>query len=526
MTDSAELLYTELVTAFQRSHWREAQELVAKLLPLAPQHAGVYGIAGVVSLELRQTSTAVQMLHEATQLDPARADFAALYAKALSLDRQSGAALLEADRALALAPEDPRALDAIGVIYAQNHAHARAVASFRRAVTLAPTLISCRFNLATSLVAMGDIDAAERELEACIAQDPAVWRAHLSLTQLRRQTPANQHLERLQSLLSRHKDNTAAQTYLNMALAKEYEDLAEYSRAFEHLVRGKAAVQNTRHYSIRRDEALFSALTLAFPATQAVSAGDPTDEPIFVMGMPRSGTTLVERILSSHPDVYAAGELLNFAVTLQGTSNSQVPFLFDPAIGTRTRNIDWEQLGAAYVASTRPATGHTPRFIDKLPHNFLYAGYIANALPNARIICLRRDPLDTCLSNFRQLFERDSAHFDYSFDLLDTGRYYALFDRLMAHWQRVFPGRILEVHYETVVESPEASVRQLLDFCDLPNHNACLHFEDNPAPIATYSAVQARAPLYRSAIGRWHRYETQLTELRELLRQAGIETST
>ncbi|MEO7198993.1 MAG: sulfotransferase, partial [Dokdonella sp.] len=183
---------------------------------------------------------------------------------------------------------------------------------------------------------------------------------------------------------------------------------------------------------------------------------------------------------------------------------------------------DWRKLGETYLTSTRPGTGKKPRFIDKLPHNFLYAGYIAKALPKAKIICLRRNPMDTCLSNFRQLFAPKTPFFDYSFDLLDTGRYYVLFDRLMAHWQRVLPGRILELDYEELVDSQETCSRRLLQHCELPWHDACLQFERNPSPVATASAVQVRAPIYRSSMQRWRHYEAQLTDLRALLRNAGI----
>ncbi|HTD29549.1 MAG TPA: sulfotransferase, partial [Xanthomonadaceae bacterium] len=164
-----------------------------------------------------------------------------------------------------------------------------------------------------------------------------------------------------------------------------------------------------------------------------------------------------------------------------------------------------------------------PRFIDKLPHNFLYLGFITNALPNAKIICLRRNPLDTCLSNFREVFTPGSEFHNYSLDLLDTGRYYVLFDRLMAHWKRVFPGRILELQYETLVDTQEASTRQLLMHCELPWNNACLRFDRNEAPATTASSVQVRAPIHRDAIGRWKKYEAQLTALRDLLTGAGID---
>ena len=309
---------------------------------------------------------------------------------------------------------------------------------------------------------------------------------------------------------------------LHLALAKEYEDLADYPKAFEHLVAGKAAAMVDRDEASRRDEALFDAIIRASPKPQPASVGFATEEPIFVIGMPRSGTTLVERIISSHPDVHAAGELQNFAFALKRASGSRTPYLIDVDTVTRAQDLDWRQLGEDYLTSTRPDTGRTPRFIDKLPHNFLYVGAIANALPNAKILCLRRDPMDTCLSNFRQLFALGSPFHAYSFDLLNTARHYVLFDRLMAHWKHEFPGRILEVNYETLVETQEASSRQLLASCGLPWNDACLNFENNQAPASTASAAQVREPIYRNAVKRWKQYETQLAGLRELLSEAGI----
>ena len=159
----------------------------------------------------------------------------------------------------------------------------------------------------------------------------------------------------------------------------------------------------------------------------------------------------------------------------------------------------------------------TPRFVDKLPHNFLYLGFIARALPNARIVCLRRERLDTCVANFRQLLALDSPFFDYSFDLLDIGRYVLQFERVMAHWREVLPGRILELQYEDLVGDQAGTTRRLLEHCGLPWDDACLAFEHNPAAVATASAVQVREPLHRNSIGRWRRYAPQLAGLRALL---------
>jgi len=520
-----EQLYAQLVAAFREGRWSDADHLARQLLPLAPRHAGVYGIAGIVRLELRDPAGAAELLGHATTLDPTRADFATLHAKALMEDRRTGEALRAADRALLLAPGDAGALDTLGVLYARGEQPARAVETFRAAVAAAPGHAPFRLNLATALTTIGDFDGAERELDACLERDVRQWPAHLALAQLRTQTSASNHVARLLSLLAHHGDDESATVPLNMALAKEYDDLGEYPRAFEHLSRGKAARRRQRPYRMERDRAMFDALRQAFPEPVSSVHGDMSEEPIFIVGMPRTGTTLVERVLSRHPDVHAAGELQNFAVALQQASRNPTPMLLSPDLPARAQRIEWAALGAAYLASTRPGTGHTARFIDKLPHNFLYAGFIARALPRAKIICLRRDPLDTCLSNFRQLFDNGSIHFDYSCDLLDTGRYYLLFDQLMRHWERVLPGRVLTMNYETLIDTPEVATRILLGFCGLPWHEGCLRVEDNPAPIATFSATQARAPLHRASLQRWRHYEDHLRSLRALLAEGGVALS-
>jgi len=523
MTDSTRA-YAKLIAAFNQNDWPRVQQRAAQLLPVLPHDPVVHFMAGVACMQMQQMPQALDCLLKATQLEPGRADFLAQYARALTLVRRMREARLVADEAMNCSPNDPMTLETLGVAYTQVNAFEQAATAFRHAVALMPGQASSRFNLAHALTAMGDNDGAGRELEAGIRLEPRYWRAHLNLAQLRQQVPTSNHLERMRSLLAQHNSDIGAQIYLNIALAKECDDTADYPKAFEHYVRGNAAVRSLRAYSSKHDEAMFDALIRTFSAAHDGPAeGDPTHEPIFIIGMPRTGTTLLDRILSSHPDVYAAGELQNFPTALQLASGSRTPILFDPDIGARMRDINWQRLGAAYLAGTRPATGHTPRFIDKLPHNFLYAGFIARALPNARIICLRRDPLDTCLGNFRHLFDRETPFYDYSFDLLDTGRYYIQFDRLMAHWRKVLPGRILELPYESLVEAPEATARQLLAFCDLPWNDACLRSENNTAPVNTPNAWQVRAPIYRTAIGRWKQYEPQLRELQKLLAEASIE---
>lgn len=522
MTDPSRT-YAQAVDALNRGQWQQARALADSLLSVAAGHAGVHFVAGVAALQMGVLPAALGHLETSVRLNPSRPDYAAQWARALSSAAMTREALEVAQRALAQAPKDPVTLDTLGVVFTMANAHGLAMEAFRDAVEVRPEVASYRFNLATSLSILGDMDDAEAEYEACLARDPRYWKAHLALAQLRRQAQQSNHVERLAGLLGQAGGDRNGRMYLHLALSKELEDLGREAESFDHLRLGKQAGAEGRGYSFGRDRAMFDAIIAAFPDVVDSSHGHDSAEPIFVIGMPRSGTTLVERILSSHPQVHSAGELQNFGFLLKRMSGSRMPALLDADTLRGAASIAPAELGRAYVESTRPGTGHTPRFIDKLPHNFLYAGHIARALPHARIVCLRRDPVDTVLSNFRQMFSQDSRHYDYSFDLLDAGRYYLQFERLMAHWRKVLPGRILEIGYEDIVGGQEASTRLLLDFCGLPWDEACLAFERNEAPVATASLAQVRSPLYRSSMQRWKRYAPQLQAagLLSLLREGG-----
>jgi tetratricopeptide (TPR) repeat protein len=514
--------YAAAIAALNAGDWKQAQTLAMTLVRDAPPHAGVMFVAGVAALNLGQLPLAVQCLGNAASMNPKRADYLAQQARALAMSRDARAALAAADAAAELVDDqDVMTLDTLGVVYSHVQQHARAAEFMSRVVALAPDDARLHFNLAMSRIYAGDIDGAEASLEDCLRLDPGYWKAHLSLAQLRRQERDHNHVERLRAQLNVAPDDIA-RMYLELALAKELEDLGDAAQAFAHLHTGKRAGGRSRCYEFSRDQALFESILRAFPNPAQIVGGCNSDEPIFVFGMPRSGTTLVDRILSSHPEVQSAGELENFSIALKRASGSTTAALLDADTIKRTTGLDMARLGQAYLDSTRPSTGRTPRFVDKLPHNFMYIGWIAHALPNAKLICLRRDAMDTCLSNFRQLFAQSSPYYDYSFDLLDTGRYYLAFDRLMAHWQRMLPGRILELRYEELVDAQEPQTRALLEFCGLHWDPACLRFEDNAAPVSTASAVQVRSPMFRSSLQRWRRFESQTLELRQLLEAGGV----
>ena len=239
--------------------------------------------------------------------------------------------------------------------------------------------------------------------------------------------------------------------------------------------------------------------------------------------MPRTGTTLVDRVLSSHSAIVSAGELTNFGLLLKRAVKTSSSFVLDAETLEKIPEVDLAEIGRAYIESTMHIHGGASYFIDKMPLNFFYAPAILAALPQARIIVLRRSAMDTCLSNFRQLFRTNYSYYNYAFDLTDTARFYARFDSLMRHWEEQLPpSRYMETRYEDLVHNFEHEARKLISFCGLEWENACLSFHENVAPVATASSVQVRSPIYSSSIGRWKKYGDALSGLSEALRKEGV----
>jgi hypothetical protein len=220
--------------------------------------------------------------------------------------------------------------------------------------------------------------------------------------------------------------------------------------------------------------------------------------------------------------VESAGELQVMQIGLKRLARTTGRYALDPETIDAARTLQPAQLGQLYMDSAAPYRKSARRFVDKLPLNFLYIGYLARALPDAKLVCLRRHPLDAVWSNYRHLFATNFSYYSYSYDLVDTAAYYVMFDSLLRFWQQLFPGRVLEIQYETLVDDQEAQTRRLLDHCNLSWDERCLNFHENDAAVATPSKNQVRQPIYRGAIGRWRHYEKYLAPAREYLLARGI----
>ncbi|MEI6485676.1 MAG: sulfotransferase [Sphingomonadales bacterium] len=470
---------------------------------------------GRVSIGLAEVEAAIAL--------NATAEYHAQRARLLMLLRRDGEARDAALAAAALGPDDALTFDTIGNVHARLGDHQTAMASFEAAVARDGRNIEYRYNLAMALGFLGRVADAAAQHEAILAIAPANGRVHYALSGLAKATAERNHVARLEAALRRQPGPDDA-LRIRYALAKEYEELGDAGRAFAHLDAANRAHKARIGYDFAHDAAIFDAFEAAFRQPGFFSGtSNVADAPIFVTGMPRTGTTLVDRILSSHPDVHSAGELqaMPLAVKLLGGTRSRL--VTDPETIAASGRLSPSTVGADYMARAnqhrRRAEG---RFIDKLPANFLYIGHIARALPNARIVCLRRHPMDTVWSNYKNLFATTSTYYAYSHDLIDTARYYVRFDRLMRFWDELLPGRVLNLAYEELVADQEAQSRRLFDHCGLEWTPAALDFHTNAAAVATPSAAQVRRPMYKDSVARWRAHEEALAPVAALFAEAGI----
>lgn len=461
----------------------------------------------------------------ALTLVPGRPDFLLVEAQALHACGEHQRARAVLDAACEFSLNDPRLQHAIGSLYSLIGCHEQALAAASRAVALDPAQAQYQFNRAASLRFLGRLGEAEDAYDRAIAITPGDYEAWLNRSELRRQTPERNHVPALQALLERGFRHPRSEMFIRQALAKELEDLGFHTESFREL--RAAATIRRRHidYDLDRDLRTVDMIIEAFPAEclRDLERAPAGQSPIFVVGMPRTGTTLVERILGSHPSVRGAGELLAFPEALvaavQRTAGRK-DLSREDMVATSAR-VDFPALGHDYRLRTRHIAPEGQRFVDKLPHNYLYCGLIQRALPGARIVHLVRHPMATCYAIYKTLFRQG---YPFSYDLDELARFYAGYRRLMRHWHTAMPGLIHDLPYEQLVGAQRETTQRLLAFCDLEWHEGCLDFHANPAPSTTASAAQVRRPIYASSIDLWRHYRAELAPLEARLNACGIET--
>ena len=451
------------------------------------------------------------------------------------------------------ASSDPLLLDAIGTLFSRANDQARALAAYEQAVSLSPANPHYIFNRATVYRFLGRLTEAEADYDRVIALKAADYEAYTNRSELRTQSADANHIDELESLVGRGIADWRGEVQIRYALAKEYEDLGQFRQSFRHLRQGATKRRAHMRYDVETDAATFGWIIDAYPgdtqrnedaawgadAARSEHAAcsehaahgedtrrggaEPSDAPIFIVGLPRSGTTLVDRILGSHSKVHSAGELDHFALAIvdavrRAGGGAQLP---RRELIARSADLDFAALGRDYLGRAGYAAAGGERFTDKMPLNYLYCGLIRRALPNAKIVHVSRTPMAACYAIFKTLFKDG---YPFSYDLSEIARYYIGYRRLMDHWQKTLPRTIHSIGYEALVADPLDEIRRLLDFCGLEWQDSCAEFHKNPAPTTTASAAQVRRPLYDSSVSQWRHYAEELAELSGLLNAAGIPT--
>jgi tetratricopeptide (TPR) repeat protein len=510
----------EIGSQLRRGDWAGAGRTAAACREAWPSAASGWLLGSIAALLAEDRATALQLVEERLAHHPA--DVQCLLQKAeclLALGRRADA-LAASAAATASAGAQAVALDAVGKFLVHAHEHTQALAVYDQAVAAAPGDAALLAKRSTLHRYLGNFDHSARDLEAVLALSPWDPEALKELTELRPQTPERNLIAAMQAALGKAAPESREATKLHFGLAKSYEDLAQYDASWHHLSLGNKLERSHLRYERDTDRTVIEQIIAGFPTVETPRRDITGERPIFIIGLPRSGTTLVERIIGSHSQVHAAGELpaLSEAISsaVQLTAPQSRNWLgFAAALG----GLDGASIAPEYLARAAARRGSRPRFSDKHPTNFFYCALILRAFPNARIVHLTRHPLAACYAIYKTLFE---GGYPFCYDLDELGDFYIGYRKLMAHWHRVLPGRILDVPYEKVVTELEPTTHRLLEYLDLPFEQACLDFHLNPQSTSTASAVQVRQSLYDSSLDQWQHYATQLAPLRARLEAAEI----
>lgn len=422
-------------------------------------------------------------------------------------------------QARTLAAQDAEQLQRVGLAFHDLDAHREARACFETALALRPDFVEAHNSLGATLADLGELAQAEAEYREALRLKPGQVSAYYNLISLIRLKPGDPLWSALMAMADTLGQRPADEQMLaHFALGKVWEDNANYARAFEHFQAGNRLRRAQSNYDESRQAEFYRSCIRSFDAGLLSShgaTGSNDATPIFIVGMSRSGTTLVEQILSSHPRVHGAGEmhLLRRCARLE-----MEPLTSDEELPQRLVQLEpaaWTRIGERYIAALRELAPEALRVTDKLPGNMALVGLIHLAMPRARIIHCVRDPLDTCVSCFTKHFA--TGH-DFSYDLRELGRFYRMYEELLCHWRTVLPpGHMLEVRYEDVVQDLDGQARRLVAFCGLDWDPACLRFHEQRRAVRTASLAQVRRPLYASSVGRWRHYQQYLGPLQQAL---------
>lgn len=513
--------------AIQRQDWAAVQEAATAILKQQPNNAEGLFLAGKVERAANRPANALQYFKSALANDVTRYDAAVELANQYSIARQNGAAAELLDKYKHQLTNSSFYSDLAGTIYTEIGLPEAAYPLFKQAVSIQPKVDLFQANLASCSVYVGKISEAKSIYTDLLNRFPAHQRNHFQLSRLEKAKDET-HIKQMLTVLGASNKSPDKNIFMYYALGKEYEDLGNWQKAFEFYKKGGDAVTSVANYNCDEDIEIIDTIidycnkswlqnNSELNKTEVVSTD--TSQPIFIVGLPRTGTTLCERIISNHSMVETLGETLFFQMALRKESQIQSVQPMNKAMLQALVNVEPAKIAESYRSAVQYRLTDHPFFIDKLPFNILYLGFFAKAFPKAKIVYLHRNPMDACFAMYKQVF---TWAYKFSYSLDDLGKYYIAYNRLIEHWKATIGERLVQVNYEDLVADTDNQTRSLLGRMELPFEQACIDFDSNKAPSTTASSVQVRAKAHKNSVEKWRKFEEQLAPLSARLSAAGI----
>ncbi len=505
----------------QSGQLEQAQRLVELLIERFPEQIAVRLFAADTAMMSGDVAAAASSLEAVPESAPDYVRVILYKARLAFADARRAEAMQLAETAREGVAGNPELMRMLASIMRDCQQMEQAHKLLLQALQLAPEHVGLLYDVAMAEYHLNEPDAGEGHLAALLQKAPYHAGALHLRSALRTQSAERNHIGDLQQTLAKGPEQPQVLAAANYALAKELEDLGNYEESVLALEAGARAYRSTLRYDLGPELAAHEEIRNTFNQARfaELPSGFSQEQPIFVVGMPRTGTTLAERIIATHSQAVSIGEFTEFPRLYGQRLQAQLERNANSSPSEAALHIDFAELGQAYCTAARDLAGEASVFVDKLPFNFLYCGYILAALPNARLIHLVRDPLDTCYAIYKTLF---FGAYSFSYDLDELASYYISYHQHMAHWRTVMPGRILDVHYEDLVRDPENQARRIIEWCGLPWESAVLDFHRRKDAALTASAMQVRQPVHTASIGSWRRAKTLLEPLQARFAAAGL----
>jgi len=505
---------------------KRAEDTYRRILKRDPNHVEAARMLAKIAVENNHFEDAEVFLRHALSIAP---DYTRLWVELVNVlnDLHRPEESLEyAAKVLQLAPDMAESHVVHAVALGANGLHHDAIQAYERALHISPDRPAILCSLAHHLKTVGEQDQAIARYRESIALKPDHAQSYWSMANLKTFKFDESEIKAMQSLLASEDLSDESRVQIHNALGLDREARGDYDTAFSHISQCNVLRRKVEEYDPVETETRIDRNVDVFNAEFIQkNSGNGNDDasPIFVVGLPRSGSTLIEQILASHSLVDGTHELFDLAHVARRVRKRSKKKGRYPDTLSNLGAEDWHAIGTDYIESTRKYRADAPFFVDKNPNNFTYIGLIKLALPNARIINARRHPLDSCFGSYKQLFASGQQ---FTYDLTEIGEYYLQYRRLLEHFHHLLPEYVLDVHYEQVVANLETEVRRILDFCNLPFESECLRFHETERAVKTASSEQVRQPIYASSVNLWRNYESHLDELIETLQSLLIELPT